>query len=382
MAGFQLSYDYQNQKRDLSDAFMQVLQKSPVLSTMIRVEGVATNTNHERLEDVVSQSQWTIKAGNAYTAADWEITLTSNVGVKVGDILEFELPTGAMGTLKAKVTAVNVNGEDVSISVYGGSTDQNMAAATIVNLLSRPKNEATDASPDNGYEPSTKINYTQIFDRTAKISKTSVEVDKYGIGGALDYQIERQLLDLGYELNRTTLRSPRVKRSSSEAGTMGGIMWFLQSATGNSVDASASAISMVHINNAVEKAKSNGATNLQIILCNPVQARKISAFNTSGSNPVTQIQRTDTTTGSYVTTFVSDQGDVMTIVADRNFDKDKVALLDPSKVALVPLKNRAFFDEDATPAGADYVARRILGEYTLEVKNAAECHSYIYGLTM
>jgi hypothetical protein len=94
------------------------------------------------------------------------------------------------------------------------------------------------------------------------------------------------------------------------------------------------------------------------------------------------VERTDTTTGNYVTTFLSDQGDVMTIVADRNMDKDKVALLDPTKVALVPLQNRQFQDKDATPAGADYVARRIIGEYTLQVKNAAESHAYIYGLTM
>jgi hypothetical protein len=96
MAGKQLSYDYQNDKRDLGDAFLQVIEKSPVLSTMIRVEGVATNTKHEWLEDTVSQSQWTIKAANNYTAGDGSITLTSNTGVKVGDILEFELTTGAM----------------------------------------------------------------------------------------------------------------------------------------------------------------------------------------------------------------------------------------------------------------------------------------------
>jgi hypothetical protein len=380
MAGFQLSYDYQNQKRDLSDAFMQVVQESPVLSTLIRVDGVATNTKHEWLEDVVSPMQRTIKAGSPYTIADGAIELTSNVGVKLGDILEFELPTGAMGTLKAKVTAVNVNGETISISIYGGSTDQNMAAGSIVNLLSRPKNEATEASADNGYEPSVEYNYTQIFDRTAKVSLTSIEVPKYGIGGALDYQVSRQLLDIAYEMNRTMIRQARVQRSTSEAGTMGGIMWFLQAATGNSVNASTAAISMGLINDAVEVAKGNGATGLSILLAHPVQARKISAFNQSGNNPV--VQRADTTTGSYVTTFVSDQGDVMTLVADRNFDKDKVALLDPSKVALVPLQNRQFQDKDATPAGADYVARRIIGEYTLQVKNAAEAHSYIYGLSI
>lgn len=380
MSGKQMSYDYVNDIRDLSDNFMQVIKASPVLSTMISVNGVAKNTKHEFLEDVVSQMTRTIKAATPYVIGAGEITLTSNVGTKVGDVLEFELTTGAMGTLFAKVTAVDVGGEKISISVYGGSTDQNMAAGTIVNLQSRAKNEGTEAIADNGYEPSTEYNYTQIFDRTAKVSLTSIEIPKYGIGGALNYQIDRQLMDIAYEMNRTMLRSPRVQRTSSIAGTMGGIMWFLQAATGNKVNATGAGISQTLINDAFEIAGLNGANGIAVLLCNPVQARKIAAFNVAGNNPV--VQRTDTTTGSYVTTYVSDQGNVVTIVADRNFDKDKVALLDMSKITLVPLQNRQMQDKDATPAGADYVARRIIGEYTLEVKNASTSHAYIYGLAI
>jgi hypothetical protein len=380
MAGKQLSYDYQNTVRDLSDAFMQVIEQSPVLKEMVRVSGVATNTKHEWLEDVVSQMERSIKAGNNYAIGAGVIELTSNVGVKVNDILEFELTTGVMGTLKAKVTNVNANTETISITVYGGSVDQNMLAGSKVFLLSRPKNEATNADPDNGYEPTVEYNYTQIFDRTALESLTSVNVKKYGIGDALNYQVQRQLLDIGYEMARTMLRSPRVQRASGENGTMGGIMWFLQNGTGNSVDANSNPITPTILNNAFEVAAQNGAMGITTILCNPVQARKISAFNTSGNNPV--IQRTDTTTGSYVTTFISDQGNVVNIVADRNFDKDKIALLDMSKIALVPLQNRQMQDKDATQVGADYIARRIIGEYTLEVKNADNCHAYIYGLTV
>jgi hypothetical protein len=161
---------------------------------------------------------------------------------------------------------------------------------------------------------------------------------------------------------------------------MGGIMWFLQAATGNDVDALGAGISQTLINDAFEVAGLNGATSIAMLLCNPAQARKISGFNVAGNNPV--VQRTDTTTGSYVTTYVSDQGNVVTIVADRNFDKDKVALLDMTKIALVPLQNRQMHDLDATPAGADYVARRIIGEYTLEVKNASTSHAYISNLAI
>jgi len=156
-----------------------------------------------------------------------------------------------------------------------------MLTGSKVFLLSRPKNEATVADPDAGYEPTVEYNYTQIFDRTAKVSLTSLEVPKYGIGGALNYQVERQLKDIAYEMNRAMLRSPRVLRAVGENGTMGGIMRFLQAATGNAVDGLGAGIDQTMINNAVEIGNGNGATNMTTLLCNPVQARKISAFNVS-----------------------------------------------------------------------------------------------------
>ena len=372
-----MSYDYVNVKRDLSDAFVQVVQERPILSNVIGVAGVATQTKHERLEDVVSPSAWTTNA--AYTIADPSLTLVTTAGLKVGDILKFELPTGVRATVLLEVTGIT-SGTVIAVSVYGSTTDVNMATASGVRLMGRPKNEATCATADDGYEPGTEYNYTQIFDRTAKVSKTSVECEKYGIGGALNYQIERQLMDLAYEMVNTSIDMPRVQRTTSVNGTMGGRFRFMQQATGNVVDALGAAIDADMINDALELAAQNGATGISTFVCNPVQARKISAFNVSWNNPV--ITQDSKVAGSYVTTFLSDQGHAVVIVADRHFDKDKVAMIDPTKINLMPLKNRAFSDEDAAPVGCDYYARRILGEYTLEIKNAAESHVYITGLSV
>lgn len=377
MSGFQLSYDYQNQKRDLGDAFEQVIKSKPTLAVLLNVsDKPATNTKYEWLEDIVSPLSWTL-AGN-YTAGDSLMSLVSAIGLKAGDILQFEkVSTGVRSTLLMKVTTA-YDETEVSCSPYGGSTDENLTSGATVTLVSRPKNESTEAVADNGYEPSVEWNQTQIMDRTAKLSKTSLSVKKYGIGDALNYQVERQLTDIGYELGNTIINQARVARTSGEAGTMGSIMWFLKRASGNSVNG-AGAVTQTILNNAFEIARKNGADNIGLMLVHPFQMRKISAFNVAGSNP--NIERRDTTTGSYVTTYVSDQGDIVPVLVDRNMDKDKIALLDMSKIQLVPLKDRQFTDEDATPNGADYVARRILGEYTLEVKNAANSHAYVYGLT-
>jgi len=92
--------------------------------------------------------------------------------------------------------------------------------------------------------------------------------------------------------------------------------------------------------------------------------------------------RSETTTGNYVRNFISDFGDQANIVYSYNMDKDKVAVIDSSLIRLRPMKGRGFQDMDATPAGCDYVERRILGEYSLEIRNAAEAHVFINALTV
>jgi hypothetical protein len=54
--------------------------------------------------------------------------------------------------------------------------------------------------------------------------------------------------------------------------------------------------------------------------------------------------------------------------------------LDTGRIAWVPMANRTFFDVDATEPGFDWVQRRILGEYTLEVKNADTAHAMLINL--
>lgn len=379
-APFQNSYDFVNIKRDLSDVFATIVQQRPVFSTLLQGTAMpATSTTHEWLEDVATPKQTTLTA--AYTIADGFVTVADTTGFKVGDIIEFELDTGAMSTNIAEVTGVP-SGTQLDITpAYGSSTDQNMAINSIVFLQSRPKNEKTLADPDNGYEPTVEYNYTQIFDRTACLSLTNINVDKYGIGDGLNYEVQRQLIDISYDVERAILRGQRVQRSGAVNGTMGGVLFFLEAATGNKVDALGAQLTAKLLNDAFDVGLANGADNMAVLLAHPIQQRVVSTFtdnykrvNVNGSDQPQFIG------GTYVDTFLSDQGQMITVVTSRHMNKDKIALVDPTKIAWVPLQNRQFQDKDATTPGFDGVQRRIIGEYTLQVKNAAESHVLIENL--
>lgn len=379
MANFQLSYDFQNNVRDLSDAFETIITKSPIFTSLVSLGPVATNTKHERLEDVTTPTE--TQLDGAYTAGAGSITVDSTTGFKVGDIIDFEnASTQARSTLIAKVTNV-ASATSLDISVYGGSVDENLPDNSIVFLQSRPKNEATLADPDAGYEPTTEYNFTQIFDRTAKVSLTGINVDTYGIGTKINYEVQKQLEQIAYEMVISGLRSPRVERTASEAGTMGGLLRYQGQAAQSQFDVSG-AITESALNEAMELAHANGAMGISTILAHPAQARKISAFVQNYRRVNIEQGAGTAIAGTYVQQYISDSGDLLNIVMDRHMDKDKVSLIDPSKVSLVPLQNRAFQDKDATQPGADFVARRIIGEYTMQVKNAANSHVLMTNVTV
>ncbi len=389
MAGNQLSYDYTNVKRDLSDAFAIIVKSIPVVSSLmgaplIGLDGapiVAKATKHEWLEDSVSPQTFTVNATRA--PAGGTLVFTSTVGVKVGMVFAFTSALGASRTVQLVVDTVT-NATDLAVSVYAGSTDGvNLIATDIAKLISLPKNESTDPDPDLGTEPTAKFNYTQIFDRTAKVSKTSESVKLYGIESALNYQVEYQLRQLAYDINNTMIYGRKVVRAAGDPGSMDGILAIMEAQSDNQVDASAADVSPSILNDAFEQGFANGASGMKTLLCAENQARKISGFNTSGNNPV--VQRDEKVAGSFVTTYVGDlpigeNGQISKIVVDPNFPKDKILLLDDSKIGLVPLEGRGFTDENAATNGADYYARRVLGEFTLQLQNANESHMEITNL--
>jgi hypothetical protein len=116
-----------------------------------------------------------------------------------------------------------------------------------------------------------------------------------------------------------------------------------------------------------------------VALCGTKQARAITALDSNY-----QIVREDTTSGKRILEYAGDMaGNNSTparIIVDPNYSAKRVDLVDITRVSIVPLQNSLLKDEDATPPGADYAARRLLGEYTLAVKNAKEAHASVYNL--
>lgn len=368
------SYSYQNLVRDLVGAFTAIQQGSPTLLGLLQTGDPATQVKHEWQEHALKAAE--DKISGAKLSTDVTITVVDGTKFQAGQVIAVDGSDEVM-----KVTAVSDNDLTVTRG-FGGSTAEAIADAAIVRIIARPRLQGTNPGDDKSGKPGSEWNATQIFDRTAVISRTAEAVKKYGIDSALNFAVNDHLDALAKELNKSIIYGRRIEAAENVEGMMGGLLQFLNMSGGNVTDAGAAAITDTLLNNLLEKVVLAGGKPVTLLM-NTNQARKMAALNRAASN-YTVVQDSKVV-GNQVFQFQGDlpmQGLVQNIVVDVNFPKDAIAMLDLSKIKLVPLTGGAWHDKDATLPGMDGAARRVIGEYTVEIKNRREAHGLIKNLSV
>jgi hypothetical protein len=390
----QNSYDFSNPIRDVSLEFDTLIASSPSFlklfgslgQSMNPITGapIVTNTKYEWINDPMTQYS------SAITAFDTDgdgtgITLASTTGFEAGSIIRFEAAAGSSKTELAQVTSVDSATELTISRDYGSTTGVTLIVGDIVILNSTPRNEDSDVGYAIKHQSSIDFNYTEIFDEVANLSATAMASASYDNATAMAVQVRAAMIRLARKLENALIHGVRVQRTSSVAGSLGGLIQYISGAGGN-IDATGGNLSQTLVNNVIEDILQDGGMLINpMILCAPNQARRFSALNTSGSNPTVFKENTDRTVGGYTTAFVGDltledQGIVAKIFTGQNFPKDKVAIVDMNSVSLQTMRGLA--SKDATTNGTDGRKERILAEVTLEIKNATTGHGIITGLNI
>jgi hypothetical protein len=105
------------------------------------------------------------------------------------------------------------------------------------------------------------------------------------------------------------------------------------------------------------------------------QKQEISAFDQEYRRSTMDARRS----GYTVEEFVTDLGVNLRVIVDRWMPSDCAIILDSSRVKIKPLQGRAFFLEKMAKTG-DREQWEVVGEYTMEVKNAAKAHAIHWNL--
>lgn len=319
--------------------------------------------------------------GTGYASNATTIGVTSTSELREGALLKL---VSAGGSEVVQVTAVSNATQFTCTRGYGGTTaaTATFAANAVVDIIQMPRQEASDIGTDITKVPTVASNVSAIFERSILISRNQQKRRMAAITDFLAQSIHDRTMEIKRELEKAVIHS--VQSGSSPAGsdsvyrTFNGLLAMI-----TNVDSTSQSMSYGVFNGAVKNLVDNGAADDQshLVLVAPTKIRQtISTFDNSNR----RLMESDVRAGYYVEQVLSDLGVVVDVVTSNYLGAGasapwKSILLDTSRVKLRPFADDTFKLMAATD-WVDGVKRRILGEYSLELRNAGAAHRVLSNL--
>lgn len=360
-------------KLDLSDVLSAILLDDTDILSTLGISGEATQTKHSWVEDALNAT--TVISIGDLTNSGTALAMSAGYTTKVtaGTLLKNTLsgkPEIIQVTAMGAVSATIVRGYgNTSGNAHPGS---GAASATTWEIIANPRPQGMAGPKDESTTRSLKYNYTQIFSKGVKITGTAQAIDHAGVNSEDAYQIDLRLRELKRELDRTVIMGAIAPNDvgASTYGTMGGLIDFIGWQTGANRTSTAETLTPSVLNAMVKQIYDKGGMP-DIVLVGGLQKQKISTFDQEYRRSTLDSRRA----GYTVEEFVSDLGMNLRVVVDRWVPSDVALVLDSSKIKVMPLRTRAFSLEKLAKTG-DSNDWQIVGEYTMEVRNAIEAHAY------
>ena len=275
---------------------------------------------------------------------------------------------------------LNTLARSKATAVYHEWQTDSLAAATTANAAV----EGADAS-DATMSPTTRLgNYTQIVQKTIKISGTLESVDKAGRKAEKAYQLSKASSELKRDIETIiTANQGRTAGDSSNARKLGSILSWLQTNTNKSsgttagvdpttvgvstrTDGTQRAFTETILKDVIQKVYSSGG-NPKILMVGPYQKQVVSGFAGIAAQRYMAPSDGPTTIIGAADVYMSDFGTV-SVVPSRFMRTRDALVLDPEYAAVAYL--RPFQTNELAKAG-DSEKTQILAELTLEVRNEA-----------
>lgn len=364
---------------DLSEVISAILLDDTDFISEIGISNeVATQTKHEWDEDALNATTALQSGGSS---AQMALGTTSGTVIRFSSSQIGRITAGTLlkdsisgKTEVIQVTAVSGTSATVTRGA-GGTSAQTHAAAAVWDIIANPRPQGMEGPKDESVARTRPYNYTQIFSKGVRITGTAEAIKHNGINSESMYQVDARLRELKRELDRTAIMGVRLGNvSSSVYTTMGGIIEFVGFIGAGNNRGSAETLTP-SVLNAMAKDIYDAGGRPDIVLVGGTQKQKISAFDQEFRRSTLDTRRS----GFTVEEFVTDLGVNLRVVVDRWVPSDVAVVLDSSRVKLMPLTGRGFFLEKLAKTG-DAENWQIVGEYTMEVRNAAEAHAYHFNL--
>jgi len=351
-----------------------------------------TAWNNQKYEWLGSQLEATSRTVNwAIVNVDatgvWtDVTFDATAGMKAGMQLLLKTSTGDDIATVCQVVSVT-NGTVAKLTRL--DANDGIADNAVAEFTMWEDENKTSFTAENSRQPDLYFNYFQIFDQVTELSDTIMNSALYGDPNFMANQLQQAFYLYSQKMYNAASRGFWAQRGSTvnwlvQKGTMNGYQRQINVAGGNLVNASSNPISKTLLNDLFQAIVEDWARP-NTIITNYEQARTISTFNNSWTNPIVMVSPEYMKAGEVVRMFQSDlplQGGTITnIIIDDKLWNDKVFMVDINKIALIPFANRATKIVSGKVNNlADWEMTVLRWEYTLAVKDAKYSHGIIYWL--
>ncbi len=364
---------------DLSEVLSAILLDDTDFISQIGISGqAATQTKHQWDEDTLNAVTLVQSGGSS---AQQALGTTSGTNIRFSASMIGRITAGTLlkdkvsgKTEVIQVTAVSSTSATVTRG-YGGTSAQTHAAAATWDIIANPRPQGMTGPKDESTVRTRAYNYTQIFSKGVSITGTANAITHNGIGKEDMYQVDLRMRELKRELDRAAIMGARNGDVSSTVfTTMGGIINYVGFIGKTNTTGTAETLTPSVVNAMAKQVYDAGGTP-DMLLVGGLQKQKISAFDQEFRRSTLDARRA----GFTVEQFLTDLGVTLTVVVDRWVPSDVALVLDSSRIKIMPLQTRAFFLEQLAKTG-DAVNWQIVGEYTMEVRNADKAHAYHFNL--
>lgn len=365
------------QIRDISDVLADALYYDLHLLGSLSVDmgNPVNDVVHYWNEDLLNADTVLVAASQTSTATSWTVTAGQGLRVHVGDLL---YQTDIANTTEL-VQVTGIATDTLTVVRTYNTTVATSFASTATFAIIRAEQEGSDIGADKSLTPGVKTNYTHIFS-AEDLKVTGSQLARKMATTAMQDFVARQLSNRAIEMKINMTRAFLYSEKSASSGsdtvyrTMAGIRGQINAATGvNNATSEALAYSRL---NSVNLSIVNNGVFVDTLVLGTDLVGSISAIDATNRRLI----ESDRVVGYVVQEILLNQGNSLRVVVDPRVKTGDCFLLSSERFVARPMNGRAMFVIAAVDF-TDAKKRRVLSEWTCELRNADKAHAYISNKT-
>jgi len=253
------------------------------------------------------------------------------------------------------------------------STTGSVAAATKLYIVGSFVNEGSTPERDVTRKRTLLSNKMTILRRDIRITGSMMSTDMHAVANELSHQTRLRLLEMQFERERSVLLSRAAARTSDATaetiGLMNGMLELMrQNRSSSFVDTSTTVLAEDTFNDVYAECVDSGGSP-DVVVGAYKHIRKFTAWDKDRVRTRVD-QRLG---GKFVADYLTDTGEVVTLVGLKKFSPSWLFIIDTDKLKLRAKKGRKLLLSKLGLNG-DYVEYQLISEYSMEHHGITDGH--------